>query len=131
MNRNYDLVEITMEGYSFGSKGSQAHKIGEGGAATKLALVTLLGGDDRLAYPTLVSPNAVKKFATGKGSGDKNIILMRVFKKWGVEFSDDNMADSFVLSKIAAAVVCDETDHEYESEVVASLERSTEWEPLT
>lgn len=128
--RNFEVCEYVLEGYSMASK-SRQHAIGEGGAATKLALVMRYGGDDPLAFPTLVSPNAVKKFTTGKGSGDKNVMLMRAFQKWGVDFDNDNLCDAYVLARIGSALLSGDTEHAYEHEVVSSLERNTEWEPLT
>lgn len=126
---NFEVCEYVLEGYSMGSK-SRQHAIGEGGAATKLALVMRYGGGDPIAFPTLVAPQAVKKFATGKGNGDKNVVIKRVYQKWGVDIDDDNLADAYVLSRIGAALTSGHTEHAYEAEVVASLERNTEWEPL-
>ena len=126
----FGVAEYLMEGYSFGSK-SQAHKIGEGVGATKLALVMRYGGDEKLAFPTLVSPQALKKYATGKGNGDKNVVLKRVYQKWGADFDSDDMADAFVLARIGVALRSGNTEHAYEAEVVSALERNTEWVPLT
>lgn len=126
---NFEVCEYVMEGYSMASK-SRQHTIGEGGAATKLALVMRYGGDDIIAFPTLVSPQSMKKFCTGKGNADKNVIIKRVWQKWGVDFDDDNLADAYVLARIGAALTSGVTEHAYEAEVVASLERNTEWEPL-
>jgi crossover junction endodeoxyribonuclease RuvC len=47
----------------------------------------------------------LKKFATGKGAGDKNLILREVFKRWGVECKDDNQNDGFVLAKMAEGLI--------------------------
>lgn len=127
---NFEVCEWVLEGYSFASK-SRQHAIGEGGGATKLALVMRYGGDERIAFPTIVTPNAVKKFATGKGAGEKSLIVKRVWQKWGVDIDNEDMADAYVLARIGAAVVSGMTDHAYEHEVVSSLERNTEWEPLT
>ena len=124
--RNFEVCEYVLEGYSFASK-SRQHAIGEGGAATKLALVMSYGGADPLAFPTIVSPNAVKKFATGKGSGEKSLIVKRVWQKWAVDIDNDNMADGMVLARIGAALVTGRTDFDYEREVIDKLERNTEW----
>jgi len=126
---NFFVEEWVLEGYSFASK-SRQHAIGEGGAATKLALVMRYGGDEKVAFPTIVSPNAVKKFATGKGSGEKSLIVKRVWQKWGVDIDNEHMADAYVLARIGEALQSGTTEHAYEHEVVTALERSTEWEPL-
>lgn len=49
------------------------------------------------------TPTELKKFITGKGNSKKQIIIQQVYKKYGVEFEDDNLADAFVLAKMAEA----------------------------
>ena len=57
----------------------------------------------------------LKKYVTGKGQGvKKNQILLNVYKKWGVEFMDDNAADSYALARIAAGMA----DLSYEKEII-------------
>jgi hypothetical protein len=92
----------------------------------KLALVMRYGGDERLAYPTLVAPQALKKYVTGKGAGDKAIIIKKAYQKWGVDIDDDNMVDAYALARLGEALLCG-SKHNYEHEVVNSLERNTEW----
>jgi crossover junction endodeoxyribonuclease RuvC len=61
-----------------------------------------------------VAPTSLKKYITGKGTKvQKNQILLQVYKKWGVEFTDDNAADSYGLARIARG----KHDFEYEKEV--------------
>lgn len=50
-----------------------------------------------------VPPSTLKKFVTGKGNSDKNIMMQKAFKQWGVEFSDDNACDAFCLAKYGHA----------------------------
>ena len=121
------IEHITLENYAMGIRGGRTFSIGEGGGAVKLALIHELGVDEQVAYPTLVTPGAVKKFATSRGDAKKNEMLLGVYRKWGVEFSDDNQADAFALAKVAAAVAFGQTEFEYEAAVVAQLERHTEW----
>lgn len=118
-----------MEAYAMGIRGGQVFSIGEGGGATKLALVQRYGVEDSIAYPTLVSPSALKKFVTSKGTAKKNEILLAVYRKWGIDFGgQDDMADAYGLARIAAALLSG-TEHAYEQEVVNALERNTEWAP--
>lgn len=49
----------------------------------------------------IVPPNTLKKFVTGKGVAKKELMLLNVFKKWGVEFSDNNLADAYGLARMA------------------------------
>lgn len=53
-------------------------------------------------YPLQVPPTMVKKFATDRGNARKNEVMLAVYKRYGVEFADDNMADSYVLARMAA-----------------------------
>jgi hypothetical protein len=60
----------------------------------------------------------LKKYITGKGTGvQKNQILLNVYKKWGIEFNDDNAADSYGLARIAAGM----GDLTYEKEIIKKL----------
>ncbi len=52
----------------------------------------------------LVTPMQLKKFITGKGAGEKSLILREVFRRWEVEASDDNQADAVGLAHLARAV---------------------------
>lgn len=116
-NLNPDLFfvgAVAMEGYAYSS--TMGHMAGELGGATKLVL------NDMGMRPTLVAPAQLKKYITGKGTGvKKNQILLHVFKKWGIEFSDDNMADSYGLARIAAKL----SETAYEEDIVSSLDHFT------
>jgi crossover junction endodeoxyribonuclease RuvC len=52
----------------------------------------------------VVAPLTLKKYATGKGSGTKDVIMMHLFKRYGLEFGDNNQADAFALSAIAHSI---------------------------
>lgn len=93
-------VVSAMEGYAYGAQ--MAHMAGELGGVVKLTLLDHL--EHRYgAYPYIIPPTTLKKYVTGKGTGiQKNQILLHVFKKWGVEFTDDNAADSYSLAHLAS-----------------------------
>ena len=69
-------------------------------------------------YPLKVPPTVVKKYATNRGNAKKNEILLSVYKKWGIEFRDDNLADSYVLARICAQA----PDTDYEKQVLEKLQ---------
>ena len=56
-----------------------------------------------LDYPEegvyVIPPNTLKKFVTGTGRCQKNLMLLKTYKKFGVEFSDDNLCDSYCLAR--------------------------------
>ena len=113
----YDnIADSAMEGYAYSS--TMAHMAGEIGAITKLDL-KFWCWDSAAQYPMIVSPSMLKKFIAGKGTGvNKNQILLNVYKKWGVEFTDDNAADSYGLARIATG----SADTAYEKEIVKKLQ---------
>lgn len=49
----------------------------------------------------IIAPGTLKKFVTGKGNAKKNLILLNVYKKWNIEFNDDNLADAYSLARMA------------------------------
>jgi crossover junction endodeoxyribonuclease RuvC len=108
-------ITVAMEGYAFGT--TMAHMLGELGAIVKLVCYNELDGFEG-KYPYIIPPTTLKKYITGKGAGvQKNQILLNVYKKWGVEFSDDNAADSYVLARIVAGT----HTLEYEKEIFTKL----------
>jgi Holliday junction resolvasome RuvABC endonuclease subunit len=92
---NYDIKDVAIEGYAFGSQ--MANMLGELGGLVKLTLYKM--GH----YPLIIPPTVLKKYVTGKGQGvSKSQIMLNVYKKWGAEFSDDNAADSYALAHLVA-----------------------------
>lgn len=112
---NRDSITVAMEGYAFGT--TMAHMLGELGAIVKLTCYNELDGFDG-KYPYIIPPTTLKKYITGKGTGvQKNQILLNVYKKWGVEFNDDNAADSYALAMLAAG----KGDLAYELEILQKI----------
>jgi crossover junction endodeoxyribonuclease RuvC len=110
-----DLVVI--EDYAY-SKGNQAHQVGELGGVIRRMLFK------KMQKWIVVAPSQVKKFATGKGNANKDLVLMNVYKKWGVEFSSSDEADAFVLAKIGQALLGGNEDlTKYQAEVIDELRK--------
>jgi len=119
MTKDRDTVTVAMEGYAFGT--TMAHMLGELGAIVKLTCYEVLDKFDG-KYPYIIPPTTLKKYVTGKGTGvQKNQILLAVYKKWGVEFTDDNMADSYALAMLAAG----KGDLAYELEILQKIKGPT------
>jgi crossover junction endodeoxyribonuclease RuvC len=53
----------------------------------------------------IVAPTSLKKFITGKGNCPKELILMEVYKHYGKEFRDNNLADAYGLAKTGEALL--------------------------
>jgi crossover junction endodeoxyribonuclease RuvC len=88
-------ASVYMEGYSFASRSGQAFSIGELGGVVKAYLFK------EGITPKIIPPTSLKKFVTGKGNAKKELMLKEVYKKWGVDFDDNNLADAYGLARHA------------------------------
>lgn len=88
---------VCVEDYSFASKGKQFN-VGEGGGIFRLAMF------HEKCELIAVSPNSLKKFITGKGSGDKDVVMMKLLKNFGVEITQNDQADAYGLAKMAESI---------------------------
>jgi len=116
------VISSVMEGYSYGSQGTQAHKLGEVGGAIKLALRMSL--DLPAAYPTIVTPTQVKKFCLGKGAGAKDLMLKGVLQRWGADFSTSDEADAYTLAQIGRHILLPLTTIKPQQEVLDALRKA-------
>lgn len=103
-----DIVEVAMEGTILASQASLA--LGELAATVKLTCWDYFDTNvnryvpypEHLRTPLQVPPTVVKKYAAGKGNAKKQEMLMQIYKRWGIEFNDDNAADSYALARLAS-----------------------------
>ena len=68
--------------------------------------------DQVLRTPLQVPPMTLKKYATGKGTSKKQEMLLQIYKRWGVEFNDDNAADAYALGRLAGKHAIDKIEQE-------------------
>ena len=90
-----DIKLALIEGISYGSTGDGAAQLA---ALNYFIRIFLL--QNEIPYSD-VSPSKLKQFASGKGQSKKNMMLKEVYKRWGEDFDDDNICDSYVLARIA------------------------------
>jgi Holliday junction resolvasome RuvABC endonuclease subunit len=90
-----EVIDVAIEGSVLQSPA--ALKLGELAAIVKLELYER----DKI-FPLQVSPMTLKKFAAGKGNAKKQEMLMQIYKRWGIEFNDDNAADSYALARLVS-----------------------------
>ncbi len=115
---------IVIEGFSYGSKGRGIFDIAYLGWRIREQLEQLKEQDN---VPWIeVPPTQLKKFATGKGNANKEIILQQVYKRWGYETDDNNIADAYVLAQIGEAYFKAKNEIEqklmdFQFEVIADL----------
>lgn len=113
----FQLRQVAIEGYAPGAK-FHRETLGELGAVVRLAVHDVL--HEACGPPLIVAPTAVKKFATGKGTAPKDTVMLAVYKKWGAEFASNDLADAYVLARIARAAT-EGADLGYEADVIAAL----------
>lgn len=53
----------------------------------------------------IVAPSTLKKFITGKGNGEKDLMMMTVFKDYGFESMDNNECDAYSLAVCGLALM--------------------------
>lgn len=94
------INDIAMEGTVLASHAALV--LGELSAVVRLAIYDFFEDEDDRRFPLKVPPMTLKKYASGKGNSKKQEMLMQIYKRWGMEFNDDNAADAYALARLAA-----------------------------
>lgn len=89
---------VSIEGYGFANKNSLVTLVEVG----TILRYFLRQKGFRYLEP---APNALKKFVLGTGQGKKDKMMLHVFKRWGYEAPNDNLADAYGLACIGLAHV--------------------------
>lgn len=93
--QNRNILLACIEGYAYQDTGRIA-EIGELNGILKLDLFK-----EGIKYIT-VAPLQLKKYICGTGKDiKKELIILDIFKNFGVEIRDNNIADAYGLSRIA------------------------------
>ena len=123
VEKQIDIVAI--EGYSFASKNSQAHSIGELGGVVKVFLLNL-------EKPFIIIPPTCRaKFATGKGNAGKAEVISSISAITGIIWkgaSADDMCDAWVLEEMVLTKL-ERGKHIWPKESLLSLDK-VDWTPL-
>jgi Holliday junction resolvasome RuvABC endonuclease subunit len=106
--KNGDIENVAMEGTVLASQAALV--LGELAATVKLACWDYFDSNvnryvpypDHMRVPLQIAPMTLKKYAAGKGNAKKQEMLMQIYKRWGIEFNDDNAADSYALARLAS-----------------------------
>lgn len=121
----FDMPACVIEGYSFASKNSQSHSIGELGGVIKLTL-------HNLDIPFVIVPPTVRaKFATGKGNAGKNEVVSAVSARTGIVWSGsgaDDKCDAFILEEMGLAAT-GRARYEWPTENLTALEK-VDWSEM-
>jgi Holliday junction resolvasome RuvABC endonuclease subunit len=103
---SHEIVGVAMEGTVLQSQAASI--LGELAGVTKLSLYNYFDHlNKQCAFPLQIPPMTLKKYATGKGTAKKQEMLLQIYKRWGVEFNDDNAADAYALARLATDVYND------------------------
>lgn len=94
------INDIAMEGTVLASPAALV--LGELSAVVRLSIYDFFEEDDERRFPLKVPPMTLKKYASGKGNSKKQEMLLQIYKRWGMEFNDDNAADAYALARLAA-----------------------------
>lgn len=114
-----------IESYSFASRNSQAHSIGELGGCIRMTL-----WECNIPYID-VPPTSRAKFATGKGNAGKTEVISAISSKTGLVFSGagaDDECDAWVLEQMGLAYL-GKSQYDWTSAQLSSLEK-IDWSPL-
>lgn len=87
----YEPNEVWVEGYSFGSRANHEIMYSIG---TVIRYFLWQSGYER----NIIPPTKLKKFATGKGNSKKDLVMKSVFKYWGFDTDNDNIADAYAIA---------------------------------
>jgi crossover junction endodeoxyribonuclease RuvC len=90
-----DIQLTCIESPAFGVHEGQLHSLGQWSGVLELYLFS---NGLKVIH---CSPTQTKKYCLGSGKGEKQLILLKVFQNFGEEFSSDNLADGYILSRIA------------------------------
>ena len=89
------LRSTYIEGPAFSSKGQFVLQMGALHYYLRIFLIK------KKVNFKIIAPGTLKKFVTGTGKGKKELILLKTYKKWGVEFNNNNLADAYGLARMA------------------------------
>lgn len=72
----------------------------------------------------IVVPTMLKKFITGKGNIAKDVMLLEVYKKYNMYFTDDNLCDAYSLAMLGCAMINENNKlNEYQLETINKLKQ--------
>lgn len=93
---------IAIEGYSFGSKFTQAHALGELGGVVRLGL------HEAEVIHFDIPPANVKKYATGAGNAAKEQVMAAAARRADRDFACHDEADAWWIAQMLLANYCPE-----------------------
>lgn len=108
-NMGHEVLNVAIEAAILSSPSSLP--LGELAGTVKLALYNHFD-EDEARFPLKIPPMTLKKYAAGKGNAKKQEMLLQIYKRWGLEFNDDNAADAYALARLATGVYINKVEEE-------------------
>lgn len=105
---------VVMEDYAFGNTFSLT-KLVEIGTVFRMEFIK------REIPFILVSPRGLKKFVTGKGISEKAVINKYIYKKWGFDTDDNDIADAYGLVMVGLGLINKLVCTEIQKDVLSKL----------
>lgn len=126
-----DVLAVVPEGTELVAIEGIAFMIAKTTSLVQLAAINYLvriGLMERNIPFVIVSPPALKKFVTGKGVAQKDMMMLATFQRWGVALTENNICDAYGLSRTALAILGrDDKLIKEQEEVVSKLKLQTPW----
>ncbi|MFB6364262.1 crossover junction endodeoxyribonuclease RuvC [Paenibacillus elgii] len=107
---------VCIEGFAFGAKGKAVDWQYGIGWGLRVALY-----DRSIGYRE-VTPNQLKKYASGNHQAKKENLILPIHRHWGFESSSDNVRDAYVLAQIARSLDMELELTQYQREVLDALQ---------
>jgi len=120
--RAHSIDLIAIEGYSFSSRNSHAHALGELGGVLRVDFY-----EHGIPYVE-IPPTSRAKFATGKGNASKTEVVSSISARTGIVWSgsgSDDMCDAWILRQMVLAHL-GESSYSWPESHLAALEK-IEW----
>ena len=89
------LSSVFVEGPSYSSRGDQMIQMG----ALNI-FIRIFFRKKNIKF-RVIAPQTLKKWVAGTGRAAKEMILLHVYKRWGIEFEDNNLADAYGLARMS------------------------------
>lgn len=118
-------THAVIEGYSFASRNSQAHSIGEMGGVIRVLMFDF-------CIPFVeIPPTSRAKFATGRGNASKGEVISAISAKTGLVFagaSGNDECDAWVLEQMALAHL-GISEYSWTKDQMSALDK-IDWTPI-
>ena len=98
-NLKYHPEIVIIEGLAFQGKGNSSAQL----AGLHYLVRNYLIKNE--VHFKIIPPTKLKKFVSGKGNAKKDLMLLNVYKKWGIDFDNHNLADAFGLAMMGIDII--------------------------